>query len=736
MGVPRPNIPTCLANRVTPFIVKSSAISPMLAQIESSLAYFLQPVRFLRGYELKDLRPDALAGLTVAIVLLPQAIAYALIAELPPQMGLYSAIVAAIVGALWGSSNQLHTGPSNSASLLVLAILLPLAEPGTGAFIAAAGLMAVMVGVFRLVLGLARLGMLVNFVSDSVIIGFTAGAGVLITANQLRNLLRLEFRSEPGLVQTLQQVGGHISETHWLTLAFGLGVVMLIVVLRLVKPDLPGPLIAMGTAAALVGILGLEQQGLRVIGELPRSLPPLAEMHIFDAELIGQLLAGSLAVGAIGLVEAMSIARSVASQTGQRLDSNQEFVGQGLASIACGLFSGYPISGSFARSGVNYRAGAVTPMASIYSGVFVLLGMVLLAPLAAYIPRTALAGVLLVTAFSMVDLAEIARIWRSTQGDAMIMVMTFLATIFLPLQYAVLTGILLSFAVYILRTSTPSVVSVLPGDNFRHFFHQPDKPECPQLAIFDIRGDLYFGAVNHVEETLHEHLSQNPGQWLLMLRMHNVNQCDISGIHALESILRALRDRGGDLFLVRVRQPVLELMKSSGFYQQCGLENFLSEDEAIHYLFHRVIDPAICIYECEVRAFRECQNLPKRILPEEFLHTAPPAEKIKEISPRQLWQALHGEHPPRIIDVREPREFQRGHIAEANLIPLPRLLSGGEELSADRAVVFVCRSGRRSKRAAFWFASRAGDGVMVLEGGMLAWEARGLLEAVEEFKDV
>jgi len=489
----------------------------------------------------------------------------------------------------------------------------------------------------------------------------------------------------------------------------------------------------MSLATLVVFIFNLDEIGVKTIGQLPRELPPLSKLPL-NLELIAQLSSGVLAVGAIGLVEAMSTARSVASFSGQRLDSNQEFVGQGLANIACGLFSGYTVSGSPSRSMVNYRSGAKTSMAGVFSGIFVLVSMFVLAPAAAYLPQAALSGVLIYTAYRMVDRQEIARIWRGARGDALILAITLFGTLFLPLQFAVLSGILGSFALYIMRTSVPRVIPVLPDDNFRHFLHQPQKPQCPQLAIIDILGDLYFGAVNHVEKTLLDHLEKNPDQRFLLLRMQNVLQCDISGIHALETILRAWRDHGGDVYMVRVRIRVLDRMKRTGFYQQLGEDHFLDEDRAIAHLFYRVLDPAICIYESEVRAFLECQNLPKRLLPGEAnipLYTEIPQGQVAHIEPRRLWEELHGENPPVVIDVREPREFERGHIPQAELIPLLDLLTDHRKLPEERPVVLVCGAGRRSSRAAYLYQKQGFVNLRVLRGGMSAWEAAGLFEAFE-----
>lgn len=709
-------------------------VNPVAAALKPIPHFFSRPARIFQSYRSSYLQADLLAGLTVAVVLLPQAIVFAILAGLPPQMGLYSAIVAAIVGALWGSSNHLHSGPTNTASILVLSTLLPVAAVGSPAYIAAAGLLAVMVGLFRLVMGLARLGMLVSFVSDSVIIGFTAGAGVLIAVGELRSLLRLEAGSSSGLINALSNIALSLPESHFLSLSLGLGTLAIILVLRRFYPRWPGQLITLAAAAGVVALFGLDQMGVKIIGDLPNSLPPLADLPLTDVELIGDLSVGALAVAAIGLVEATSIARSVAVQSGQRLDSNQEFIGQGLANIACGFLSGHACSGSFNRSALNYEAKAQTPLASVFSGIFVLAAMLVLSPLAAYIPRAALAGMLLLAAYGMIDRKEMARLWRGAPGDALIMIVTLLATLFLPLQFAVLTGILMSLGYYIMKTSTPQVQAVLPDETFRHFAHQPHKPQCPQLGIVKISGDLYFGAVNHVEEAIRQMLARNPRQRFLLLRMHGVNQCDISGIHMLESLLRACRERGGDLFLMKVQRPIYGLMQATGFVDQVGPDHFLAEDQAIGYIFHRILDPATCIYECEVRAFKECQNLPKRfsneIIPLPLL--AIPANGVADIAPQELWSELmHSPTPPLVIDVREPREFEQGHIPQAQLIPLPKLLGESLALPHDREIVVVCRGGRRSQRAAYLLKQKDGAQVRVLQGGMLAWEAAKLLEAVD-----
>ncbi|MFW5940973.1 MAG: SulP family inorganic anion transporter [Chloroflexota bacterium] len=699
--------------------------------------YFLRPVRLFRRYDRSHFRADFVAGLTTGVIMLPQAIAFALIAELPPEMGIYAAIVGSIVGALWGSSDQVHNGPTNANSLLILSALLSASfVPGTSGFVVAAGLMAVMAGVFQLVLGLARLGVLVNFVSYSVIVGFSAGAGILIAVKQIEPLLGVEFANSDmfgvavGLMNNLDAI-------HAPTAVIGLGSIALLVLLPRLSPRLPAALLTMVVASLVVALLGLREAGVGVIGELPQGLPPLASLPVFNLDVIGRLSTGALAVGAIGLVQTIAMARTIAVLTGQRVDSNQEFVGQGLANIAAGFLSGFPIAGSFSRSAVNVQAGARSPIAAIISGVFVLLAALVLAPLAVFLPRAALAGVLVIIAYGLVDRTEIARIAAGTRGDALIMIITLIGTVFLPIEFAVLLGILLSFVHYTLRTSMPRVHQVLPDDNFRRFRHQPEKENCPQLSIIDILGDLYFGAVNHVEEEILKHLSRHPEQRFLLIRMNHVNHCDYSGIHMLENLVRAYRDAGGDVFMVRVGPRAMKMMKSTNFLSYLGKDNLLDDDEAISYIFHHVLDPAVCIYECPVRAFRECQNLPKRI---DFVDIPPfkdiPLDTIVNVKPRELWQRLHRERGngkrPLVVDVREPREFRQGHIPDAQLVPLSTILADTVKLPNDRQVVLVCRSGRRSQRAAYALHKMGCVNVGVLRGGMLAWESADLLEAVEE----
>jgi len=705
----------------------------MLAYMRTALALLLRPAELLRSYTPAALRADVLGGVTVGVVLLPQALAFSLLAGLPPTMGLYAAVVAAIAGGLWGSSNHLHSGPTNTASILTLSVLLPIAAPGSPEYIAAAGLIAVLAGLIRLTMGLAGLGLLVNFVSDAVAVGFTAGAGILIMMNQVEPITGIDLPPGAGIAETAAGLAAQIGEVSWLSVAVGLATAALILVTPRVTPRLPAILVAISLSGAATWALGLGGRGVAVLGALPAGLPPLASLPLLNLGLIGQLANGALALAIIGLVEAVAIARAIAGHSQQRLDSNQEFVGQGMANLVAGLFSGYPVSGSFNRSSLSYQAGSRTAVAAVVSGLFVLAATFLAGPLIAQLPRPALAGALAVTAYSMIDRRTIGRLWRGARGDAAIMAVTLVATLILPLQFAVLIGVLMSLGRYLLRTSTPRVEIVVPDQEFRHWASAEGRLPCPQLLVVDVLGDLYFGAVNHVEERIYHALRDNPGQRFLLLRMHSVQHIDISGIRMLESLLRLLRARGGDMYFVRVRAPVRERMRSTGFDQTLGPGRLLDEDEAVGFLFHRVLDPAICIYECERRVFRECQNLPKRPLPSVPLLALPgPAVAPPEVAPRALWAMLRGPEAPLVVDVREPREFRQGHVPGAHNLPLAELFAGPCELPRDRPLVLACRSGRRSARAAALLVGQGYAPPLILAGGLVAWEAENLLQGIGE----
>ncbi len=691
---------------------------------------FARPATILKHYRRQQVRPDLVAGLTVAVVAVPQCIAYASIAGLPPTYGLYSAAVAVVFGALWGSSRYLSTGPTNAISILVLSILSPLAAVGAAEYLMAASLMAVIVGVLCIVFGFAGFGILVNFASRAVLLGFTAGAGILIAAGQLKNLLRLEVPRSPHLFQNLAGVVRSADETHLASLLLGLGTVLVILVFDGYFRRLPGALVALVASGVLVAVVGVERLGVLVVGDVPRAMPSLTGFSIrpvFEGDLFAALAMGSLAVAALGLVEAVSIAREIARQSGERLDVGQELIGQGLANIASGLFSGYACSGSFTRSATNFQSGARTQMSSVFCGILILAGIFAFGPLAAFLPRSALAGMIMLIAYRMVDWRGVRRVLRTSRTDTAIMLTTFTATLVLPLEFAVLAGVMLSLAIYVYRSSMPTVQPMVPEPNFRFFVRHDRGPACPQLGVIDIHGDLFFGAASHVEDALLANFEVNPGQNYLLLRMSGVNQCDLSGIDVLEGLLRLSRGAGGDLFLVEVQPQVREMMRASGFEQILGQDHFLDHKIAVEWIFDHVLDPAVCCYECEHRVFAECQPLEKHPydvrLPSSTGRILYP---LQHLDLDDFVDALERDRDRALlIDVREPAEYAAGRPTGATLIPLRTILEEAARLPRDRPIYLVSRSGRRSTRAMRLLLGLGFERVYNLKGGMLNWRARG-----------
>jgi SulP family sulfate permease len=688
-----------------------------------------RPVEILREYRRPYLLPDMVAGVTVAAVAIPQAIAYASIAELPAHCGLYAAALGAIVGALWGSSRFLATGPVNGSSLLVLPVLLAVAVPGTPEYLLAAGLVAVLAGVLRIALALMHFGALVTLASRSVLVGFTAGAAVHIAVGQIKHLLGLDLAAMPELYRNIAALIANAGQTNTLCIIVGGSTMALVIGLGWLGPRVPAALIAIVAAGFAAGILGLSDH-VPVIGAVSRSLPPptwVSTGLLPDLEMIRGVIVGTMAVAALGLIEAVAASQTLARQTGDRLDNNQEFFGQGLANVVAGLFSGYPCSGSFTRSVLAHQSGARTALTGVFTGAAVLAGMLIFAPWAGLIPKASIAGVLLVIAWRMVDRKGVGRILRTSRTETMVMIITFGATLVLPLDFAVLAGVVFSLATFVLRSSLGSVNSVVPDSDYRHFESDPHRPVCPQLGLLEIRGPLFFGAVHHIEEELRRNQEMHPGQNTIVLRLHGVDMCDLSGIEMLESTVNRYRHMGGDVYVVGARGQVMKMMEDSGFLDQTlGRDHVLNRERAVEYLFDNVLDPAICSYECGVRVFAECQAIEKHPYDAQF----PPAPRVPIPHGRFIaldrFQELAGDPDTAIYDIREPVEYARGHVPRAESLPLRLLPERWHDLPEDRTVLLVCRSGRRSSRALRMLEDFGLSNVYALRGGILAWRAAGL----------
>jgi SulP family sulfate permease len=572
---------------------------------------------FLRWWPLVNrdtLKADLIAGLTGAVVVLPQGVAFALIAGMPPVYGLYTAMVPPIIAALFGSSRHLISGPTTAISIVVFATVSKYVEPGSPQFISMALTLTFLAGVYQLALGLARLGTLVNFISHSVVVGFTAGAAVLIGSSQLKHFFGIKIESGATFFHTWQSIFAKIGDTNPYVLAVSAFTLVLLIVLMRWRPRWPGMLIAMVIASLFAMVLSPEQHGIKLVGELPQQLPPfsLPDLSLTSIKTLGS---GAFAIAMLGLVEAVSIARSVASKSGQRIDGNQEFVGQGLANIFGSFFSSYASSGSFTRSGLNYTAGAVTPMAAIFAAVSLALVVLAVAPLAAHLPIAAMSSVLLVVAYRLIDMHHIHTILASSKRETAVLVTTFLATLFVELEFAIYVGVMLSLVIYLMRTAQPKVVPVAPDPRFgdRHMTDDPTLARCPQLQIVRIDGSVYFGAVDHVGEVLHNLGEQNPGQKHLLIIGNGINFIDVAGAELLGNEARRRREQGGGLYLVKIKEDVCSILRRGGFTRVIGDENiFQSKADAIASIYAG-LDRDVC-RNCKKHIFKECagvaQDLP------------------------------------------------------------------------------------------------------------------------------
>ncbi|MHB8880236.1 MAG: SulP family inorganic anion transporter [Thermodesulfovibrionales bacterium] len=560
----------------------------------------------------RTLKADLMAGFTGAVIVLPQGVAFAIIAGLPPEYGLYSAIVPAIIAAMFGSSWHLISGPTTAISIVIFTSLSPMATPSSAEYVQLALTLTFLAGLFQFGLGVARLGALVNFVSHSVVVGFTAGAAILIATSQFSNLLGLPVAKEHSFIHVWADIAAKLPQTNLHVLSVGLVTLVIAVVFKAVKPRWPGMLIAMVCGSLMSLVMQGAEHGVRLVGPLPGHLPPLSSPLITTAA-VRQLAPSALAVAMLGLTEAVSIARSIATRSEQRIDSNQEFIGQGLSNIVGSFFSSYAASGSFTRTGVNFTSGAKTPLSAVFAALSLTVILLLIAPLTAYLPIASMAGILLLVAYSLIDTHHIAAIVRTSRPEAGILLATFLATLFVELEFAIYVGVILSLLLYLNRTSHPHFVTLAPDpDSARRTLVNIEKKElreCPQMKIIRIDGSIFFGAVNHVAGELDQIVKKSPEQAHILVVGAGINFIDVAGCQMLGQEAHRLRVNGRQLYLCSLKGEVTAVMQRGGCAQSIGPDNiFPSKVEAIRKLVPR-LDPERCRV-CTARIFHECAQMP------------------------------------------------------------------------------------------------------------------------------
>ena len=557
-----------------------------------------------------DVKADLIAGLTGAIVVLPQGVAFASIAGMPPEYGLYAGMVPAIVAALFGSSRHLVSGPTTAASIVLFSALSIYATPGSPAYVSLALTLTFMVGLFELGLGLARMGALVNFISHSVVVGFTAGAAILIAAKQLKNFFGVEIPRGGHLhdiviafVQQIPNISVPVTAVALVTLLSGIA-------MRRFFPRIPYMIVAMivGSllAVLLKSMLGDGGAAIDTVGALPTHLPPLSAPDL-TLENIKNLAPTALAVTLFALTEAVSIGRSLAARGGYRINGNQEFIGQGLSNLAGSFFSGYVATGSFNRSGLNFQSGARTPIAAVLGGGLLIMIVMLVGPLAAYLPKAAMAGILFMVAWGLIDFKEIKHILHSSRRETAVLGVTFFSALFLELEFSIFAGVMLSLVLYLERVSKPRILTRVPDPRSpnRAFNTDPDLPECPQLKLVRIDGSLFFGSANHVQDAFDRIRTQYPQQKHLAIVAEGINFVDPQGGEALVAEARRRKQDGGNLYLMKVKEGLWDALERCGCLDATGARNvFQSKEAALHAIYQK-LDKSICA-TCQARIFIEC----------------------------------------------------------------------------------------------------------------------------------
>lgn len=532
------------------------------------------------------LRADIVAGITVALVLVPQSMAYAQLAGLPPYHGLYASFLPVMIAALFGSSRQLATGPVAIVSLMTASTLEPfISTPET--YIAYAMALALLVGVFQIILGLFRMGILVDFLSHPVVIGFTNAACIIIATSQLGKLLGVSAaKEEHHYEHVYNTIMLGIDNAHGATILMSVLALGLMYGFKRYLPKVPGVLVAVVLTTLISYFIGYQYMGGRVVGSIPEGLPGLV-LPSFDMSVFGELFPAAVAISLIGFMEAISVAKVMAARTRQRLNSNQELVGQGMGNLAASVFQGYAVSGSFSRSAVNIAAGARTGFSSVITGLVVALTLLFLTPLLYHLPQATLASVIIMAVVNLVKIEPVMHAWKVQKTDAVIFVLVFILTLYLAphLETGLFVGVGLSVFFFLLRSMRPRFVEISRHEDGTlrdaELYHLPVSEE---ISVFRFDMPLYFANAGYLEDRVLESIAKKPKLRYVIIDMEAITMVDATGEEVLQGLTRRLRDIGIDLLISRTKKQVQSVFDFSGFTQLLGEGNFFrTRSDAIKY---------------------------------------------------------------------------------------------------------------------------------------------------------
>ena len=542
----------------------------------------------------ETLRADLIAGITVALVLVPQSMAYAQLAGLPPYYGLYASFLPGIIAAIFGSSRQLATGPVAVVSLMTASALEPIAGASPELYIAYAIMLAFMVGVFQMALGLLRLGVLVNFLSHPVVIGFTNAAAIIIGTSQLGKLFGVSVEKSEHTYETVYNtIVEAFHSTHMETMLMAILALGMMIVLKRWLPKIPNVLVAVAATTLLSWWIGFEGMGGKVVGVVPDGLPPMA-LPTFDFDTMVKLMVVAVAISIIGFMEAISIAKAMAARTRQRLDANQELVGQGLGNIFSSLSSGYAVSGSFSRSAVNINAGAVTGFSAVVTGLVVGITLLFLTPLLYHLPQATLAAVIIMAVINLVKIEPIKYAWRVQKHDGAVAIITFVMTLLWAphLDKGILVGVMLSLLLYLYRSMKPRVAALsrAPDGTLRDAdIHKLET--CRNIALIRFDGSLYFANTGYFEDKVLERAALKPDLKFVIIDAEGINEIDATGEEMLHNLAERLGETGVELLIARAKKQVWDVLRRTGFIDKIGEDHmFALRTQAFNYAWDKLGD--------------------------------------------------------------------------------------------------------------------------------------------------
>jgi SulP family sulfate permease len=573
----------------------------------------LAPFRHWLGkVNARSLRDDSAAAFTNAAVVLPQGIAFAAIAGLPPQYGLYTAMVTPVIAALFGSSWHLVSGPTTAISVVIFATLSNLHQPGSPEYIQAVLTITLIAGLFQLLFGVVRLGQLVGLVSHSVMVGFAAGAAILIALSQLSGFLGQQLPRPEDIVAFLPAVWEALPATDVYVFSIAFGTLAAALACKKYLPKWPNYLVGLVFGGILAVVIGAREQGVQFVQAVSTSIPPFAVPELSMAS-VRELSSGAFALALIGLLEAISIARAVALKSRQSLNSNQEIIGQGLSNIVGSFFSAYLGSGSFTRSALNFESGAKTPMAAILASLFLFVILIAIAPLIAFIPIPAMAGLIMLVAWKLISFREIRRILTSSVSETVVLLVTFFGVLAVNLEFAIYAGVIMSLSMFVRQSMRPGLPLNVPNAKVPgRPFMSPilwKLPECPQLLCARLQGSLYFGAVEHLEREFRRLERERPGQKHFGLMLDGAVGVDLAGAELLIEEARRRSASGGGLYLAVRYPPIRRQLSQFHVPQAIGRERIFRRKMEMIPVVVSSLDQDICA-TCTTRIFLECPQAP------------------------------------------------------------------------------------------------------------------------------